>query len=59
MHFKAAWSSPGSSKSGAAASRFGRLLSTNHVGAMDMRRAMPHFKKAEAFLSTQPESHRQ
>jgi len=33
-------------------------LGTASFGAMDMRRAMPHFKKAEAFLATQPESWR-
>src|SRR6516165_10230084 len=33
-------------------------LSGSNVGTMDVRRAMPHYKKAEAFLATQPESHR-
>jgi tetratricopeptide (TPR) repeat protein len=37
--------------------RLAGFLSINHGGAMDMRRAMPHYKKAEAFLATQPESH--
>ena len=31
-------------------------LSVNHLGEMDMRRAMPHFTKAEALLAEQPES---
>ena len=38
--------------------RLAGFLSINHGGAMDMRRAMPYYKKAEAFLATQPESHR-
>src|SRR5262249_20191440 len=38
--------------------RLAGFLSINHGGAMDIRRAMPHYKKAEAFLATQPESHR-
>jgi tetratricopeptide (TPR) repeat protein len=33
-------------------------LSGPIVGAMDLRRAMPHYDKVEAFLATQPESHR-
>ena len=33
-------------------------LSTNNVGEIDVRRAMPHFKKAEALLAQQPESDR-
>jgi class 3 adenylate cyclase/tetratricopeptide (TPR) repeat protein len=33
-------------------------LSTNNVGAMDARRAMPHFKKAETLLTREPESDR-
>src|SRR5262249_44189607 len=33
-------------------------LSIDHLGVMDMRRAMPHFKKAEALLAKQPESPR-
>src|SRR5215469_10617598 len=39
-------------------SRLTIYLSTNNVGALDLRRAMPHFKKAEALLAGQPESHR-
>jgi DNA-binding winged helix-turn-helix (wHTH) protein/tetratricopeptide (TPR) repeat protein len=31
-------------------------LSANHLGELDMRRAMPHFTKAEALLAEQPES---
>src|SRR5215469_1205608 len=31
-------------------------LSANHLGEMDLRRAMPHFTKAEALLAEQPES---
>jgi tetratricopeptide (TPR) repeat protein len=31
-------------------------LATNSVGEIDVRRAMPHFTKAEAFLAEQPES---
>src|SRR5262249_42534157 len=38
--------------------RLAAYLSTENVGAMDARRAMPHFTKAESFLATQPESHR-
>jgi tetratricopeptide (TPR) repeat protein len=34
-------------------------LATDNVGAMDVRRATPHIKKAEALLAGQPESHRQ
>jgi hypothetical protein len=33
-------------------------LSMPNLGIMDMRRAMPHFTKAEAFLAGQPESAR-
>jgi tetratricopeptide (TPR) repeat protein len=33
-------------------------LSSGNVGVMDVRRAMPHFTKAEAFLAKQPESYR-
>ena len=33
-------------------------LSTNNVREIDVRRAMPHFKKAEALLAQQPESDR-
>jgi tetratricopeptide (TPR) repeat protein len=36
--------------------RLAAYLSTDDVGAMDVRRAMPHFKKAETFLAKQPES---
>jgi hypothetical protein len=38
--------------------RLAAYLSTENVGAMDVQGAMPHFTKAEAFLATQPESHR-
>jgi tetratricopeptide (TPR) repeat protein len=40
--------------------RLANYLSVNHVGAsvIDVRRAMLHYKKAEAFLATQPESER-
>jgi hypothetical protein len=38
--------------------RLASFLSANTGGAMDVRRAMPHFKKAEAFLAKQPESPR-
>jgi len=34
------------------------FLSSNNVGAMDVPRAMPYFKKAEALLAQQPESYR-
>ena len=33
-------------------------LAGPNIGTMDVRRAMPHYKKAEAFLAKQPESHR-
>jgi class 3 adenylate cyclase len=33
-------------------------LATENVGAMDVRRAMPHIKKAETLLAKQRESHR-
>ena len=39
-------------------SRLGLYLSRTNIGVMDVRRAMPHYKKAEAFLATQPESAR-
>ena len=39
-------------------SRLGLYLSTINIAVMDMRRAMPHYKKAEVFLATQPESAR-
>jgi len=40
-------------------SRLGLYLqATNIVGVADLRRAMPHYEKAEAFLATQPESAR-
>jgi DNA-binding winged helix-turn-helix (wHTH) protein/tetratricopeptide (TPR) repeat protein len=38
--------------------RLAGYLSSNHFGAMDLQRAMLHYEKAEAFLATQPESHR-
>jgi class 3 adenylate cyclase/tetratricopeptide (TPR) repeat protein len=38
-------------------SRLGLYLSATNIG-MDVRRAMPHYKKAETFLATQPESAR-
>jgi tetratricopeptide (TPR) repeat protein len=39
--------------------RVAGYLATGHqVGAMDRRRAMPHYKKAEAILAKQPESYR-
>jgi tetratricopeptide (TPR) repeat protein len=36
--------------------RLALYLSVGNSGAMDVRRAMPHFKKAETFLANQPES---
>jgi tetratricopeptide (TPR) repeat protein len=39
-------------------SRLGLYLSSVNIAVMDMRRAMPHYKKAEVFLATQPESSR-
>jgi tetratricopeptide (TPR) repeat protein len=39
-------------------SRLGSYLSNGEFGAMDMRRGMDHFKKAEARLAAQPESRR-
>jgi tetratricopeptide (TPR) repeat protein len=39
-------------------SRLGLYLSATNLGVMDMRRAMLHYKKADAFLATQPESAR-
>jgi tetratricopeptide (TPR) repeat protein len=38
--------------------RLAENLSTENVGAMDMRRAMAYFRKAETFLAEQPESPR-
>jgi class 3 adenylate cyclase/tetratricopeptide (TPR) repeat protein len=39
-------------------SRLGLYLSSINIAVMDMRRAMPHYKKAEVFLAEQPESAR-
>jgi tetratricopeptide (TPR) repeat protein len=39
-------------------SRLGLYLSSANIGEQDMRRAMPHYKKAEASLATQPEAAR-
>jgi tetratricopeptide (TPR) repeat protein len=39
-------------------SRLGLYLSATNLGVMDMRRAMLHYKKADAFLATEPESAR-
>jgi tetratricopeptide (TPR) repeat protein len=39
-------------------SRLGLYLSAPNLGVMDMRRAMPHFTKAEGFLNKEPESAR-
>jgi class 3 adenylate cyclase len=36
--------------------RLGLCLSAIHLGAMDMRRATDHFKKAEAYLAKKPDS---
>jgi tetratricopeptide (TPR) repeat protein len=39
-------------------SRLWLYLSSVNIAVMDMRRAMPHYKKAEVFLATQPQSSR-